>query len=336
MESKRCFDHADVRAMIRRMRWPALLIVVSACAAHESDVEQEVQQCPTQTVEGIDVYSGQGAVDWMKVKGAGRDFAFIKATQGNYNKQSTFAANWTGAAAAGVLRSPYHFFDGTIDGKVQAQWFLDELNANGGLQPGDLPPMLDLECPTSSSQSAASPNCEYTGNSGWVATATLKQRTYDWLTTVEAATGRKPYIYSYPSWFAGVSFTDAALATYPLFIATYSSCASVPAPWTKAVFWQYSDTGTVSGVSGQVDEDRFIGSAGDLTGQTGSVPPDAGVGAADAGAGGPDAGMSPETGRGGGCGCRATGSGSLAWLVALAGAVMFSVRRKRRRGSSRR
>ncbi len=287
------------------------LALLAACASHERSLEQAVtQQCPTQTLEGIDVFAGQGAVDWMKVAGAGRKFAFIKATQGNYNKQSTFAADWSGALAAGVLRSPYHFFDGTIDGATQATWFLDELASVGGLQPGDLPPLLDLECPTSSVQSSASPNCEYTGDSGWVATATLKQRTFDWLTAVQQATGRTPLIYSYPSWFGDVAFTDAALTAYPLFIATYASCASVPAPWKSAVFWQYSDTGTVAGVSGQVDEDRFIGSDGDLSGYTGLV---------DAGVTPDDAGLPPAP-KGAGCGCRSSSPGSLlpffvAWLV---------------------
>lgn len=298
------------------------LVLLVACAARDGTIEQGLtQQCPTQTLEGIDVFSGQGAVDWTKVAGAGRKFAFIKATQGNYNKQSTFAADWSGALAAGVLRSPYHFFDGTIDGATQATWFLDELAAVGGLQPGDLPPLLDLECPTSSSQSAASANCEYTGDSGWVATATLKQRTFDWLSAVQQATGRTPFIYSYPSWFADAAFTDAALAAYPLFIATYASCASVPAPWKSAVFWQYSDTGTVTGVTGQVDEDRFIGSAGDLAGYT--APVDAGVTPGD------DAGLPPPK-TGAGCGCSSSSPGS-AWPFALA---WLALRRRRRVSST--
>jgi GH25 family lysozyme M1 (1,4-beta-N-acetylmuramidase) len=308
------------------MRVAVAVVLVAGCAAHEGELEQQVKQCATQTVEGIDVSRAQGTINWTQVKGAGREFAFIKATQGDYNKQTTFDAQWSGAKAAGVLRSPYHFFDGTSDGVAQANWFLAELTAAGGLESGDLAPMLDLECPTSSSQTASQSDCEYTGNSGWVPTATLKQRTFDWLTTVEAATGRKPYIYSYPSWFTDVNFTDSTLATYPLYIASYNACATVPAPWTQAVFWQYSATGTVPGVTGQVDEDRFFGSAGDLTGQTGTTPRDAGVGGdggtnSDAGNGAQGAGRA-------GCGCRATHPG---WLAAFAACFAFMLRRRRRR-----
>jgi lysozyme len=299
---------------------PLLLLLLATCSVHDGQLEQEVSECPTTTVEGLDVFSGQGTIDWAKVKASGREFAFIKATQGNYNKQSTFAANWAGSKAAGVLRSPYHFFDGTIDGVAQAHWFLDEITAAGGLQPGDLAPMLDIECPTSSVQSATQSNCEYTGDSGWVATATLEQRVYDWITTVQQATGMTPIVYSYPSWFGDVSFTDAMLASYPLFIATYSTCASVPTPWTQAQFWQYSASATVPGISGNVDVDRFIGSAADLTAITLQAPPDAGVTPT------PDADAVAPPPQAAGCGCRSTSPASLV-LVAIAAPLVLRRRR---------
>jgi len=224
-------------------------------------------QCPNQTIEGIDVYAGYGTIDWEQVKSSGRAFAFIKATQGDYNVQSTFAANWAGAHANGILASPYHFFDATVDGVTQAQAFLDVLNKAGGLLPTDLPPMLDLECPTSSNMFYTGKNCEGTGATGWVPTETLKQRTFDWLNTVEQATGRKAVIYNYPAWSSDVDFMDAALAEYPLYIASYADCAYVPPPWTSGVFWQYSTTGTVPGIpsaAGWTDLDRFFGTLDDL------------------------------------------------------------------------
>jgi lysozyme len=227
------------------VRWAPFAVVVAACATEpEPDrtgvVEQGLTQCPSGVVEGLDVYTGTGTIDWTKVHDSGRGFAFIKATQGDYNTQTAFGTNWMGAGAVGIKRSPYHFFDGTVDGVAQANAFLAEVATVGGLQPGDLPALLDIECPTAATQAGSSPNCEYTGDSGWVAPATLKQRIYDWLDTVQAATGRAPIVYSYPSWFAAVGMTDAKLTNYPLFIASYNACATVPAPWTTAVFWQYS------------------------------------------------------------------------------------------------
>jgi lysozyme len=299
------------------------LVVVAAAACsgtpEQDHVEQGLTQCPNGVVEGVDVYSGQGTIDWAKANGAGIQFAFIKATQGDYNKQSTFVTNWQGSKAAGVIRSPYHFFDGTIDGVAQANAFLAEVTAGGGLEPGDLPAMLDIECPTSATQSQAQSNCEYTGNSGWVPTATLSQRIFDWLDTVQQATGRAPVLYSYPSWFQSVAFTDPKLATYPLYIASYNSCATIPQPWTEAIFWQYTATGTVAGISGEVDRDRFFGTAADLKGFTIQPPMS-------------DAGITPDADTGGqpaGCGCN--GGISPPYLGAIAFGLLLLVRRRSQR-----
>jgi lysozyme len=311
------------------MRRALVLGVLASCTAPTSAIEQDVTQCTMPVQEGVDIYDGTGTIDWAMVKSSGRQFAFIKATQGDYNKQTKFAANWAGTLAAGIVRSPYHFFDATKDGVAQANFFLAQITAAGGLQPGDLPPMLDIECPTSSSQSATSANCDYTGNSGWVPTAMLKQRIFDFLTTVEAATGTKAIIYSYVSWFAGVGVTDPMLANYPLYIASYNSCATIPAPWTSAVFWQYSATTKVPGIASAGDVDRFFGTLDDLhniTIQPMAPPPDAGVPDTDAGIG-DDAGMDPLTGdQKAGCGCRSS-SGGAAWTLALA---LLVLRRRRR------
>jgi MYXO-CTERM domain-containing protein len=326
------------------MRWGAIasIVVCVACTSpsRESQLAQSVTQCGSGSanlVEGVDVYSGTGAIDWAKLAASGRHFAFIKATQGNYDTQSTFGSDWSGALAAGVLRSPYHFFDGTIDGVTQANSFLAELTAAGGLAVGDLPPMLDIECPTASTQAASSANCEYTGDSGWVAPATLQQRIFDWLDTVHTATGTMPILYSYVSWFADVQVTDSMLADYPLFIASYNSCATVPAPWTAATFWQYSATGTVPGVpgTGDVDEDRFFGDLTQLETLTVQPPvmtesPDAGVVAES-----PDAGLVPEHQTGG---CASSDAPSPWWLAGFAALVIAirSRRKPRRRRPERR
>jgi lysozyme len=107
-----------------------------------------------QSVQGIDVYDGQGDVDWDAVAGQGLGFAVIKATQGTYDEQATFAKNWAEARRVGLLRSAYHFFDPTEDGVAQADHFLAVVGAPA---PGDLPATVDLECPD------GDPNCLYPG-----------------------------------------------------------------------------------------------------------------------------------------------------------------------------
>jgi glycosyl hydrolase family 25 len=60
-------------------------------------------------LQGIDVYTGDGAVNWNTLKTNGYTFAFVKATEGVGTPDGRFTANMIGAAAAGVYVGPYHF-----------------------------------------------------------------------------------------------------------------------------------------------------------------------------------------------------------------------------------
>jgi lysozyme len=62
---------------------------------------------PTQ---GIDVSEAQGAIDWWKVKEAGIDFAYVRATIGARGRDRRFARNWRGLFQTGIPRGPIHVF----------------------------------------------------------------------------------------------------------------------------------------------------------------------------------------------------------------------------------
>src|SRR4051794_18923272 len=66
-------------------------------------------------IQGFDVYSGDGAVNWASAKAGGYEFAFVKATEGVNFIDTRFATNMSGANSAGVAVGPYHFC--RIDGK---------------------------------------------------------------------------------------------------------------------------------------------------------------------------------------------------------------------------
>jgi MYXO-CTERM domain-containing protein len=116
----------------------------------------------------------------------------------------------------------------------------------GTLQPGDLPPTLDLE--VTDSQSAA----------------TITANTITWLDAVAAATKTKPILYTSPSFISGTLGSPAGLESHAqLWVANWQvACPDVPAPFTTWPFWQYSSTGTVPGIpgsAGAVDLDEFNG-----------------------------------------------------------------------------
>jgi lysozyme len=310
-------------------------------------------------VEGIDVYDGTGAIDWNAVNASGFTFAIIKATQGNYDTQTTFAGNWAGAKGAGMVRGAYHFFDPTVDGALQAEYFLGVM---GTLEPGDMPPMLDIECPD------GDPNCMYPGGSGAESASVIQARTNDWLTTVQAKTGRAPIVYSFGTYFSSNGIDTTGLEAYPLDIAypTTSNCFDVPSPWQEATLWQNSWTTTVGGISGAVDTDRFLGSLSQFRSfLVGSTPPgeadasDAGARgmtsrAVDSGSDAPSesAALAPESGtpssapglkpggltseaRASDCACRVgrNAEGQPPWLVWAAGVgLAMAARRRSMRG----
>lgn len=201
---------------------------------------------------GIDIsYAQDDTVDFSRVKAAGVQFMFIKITEGVSLVDKQFARNWSGSKAAGIIHGAYHFFRPKADVAKQIDNFTGAIERNGGLKPGDLPPVLDLEVPR-----------DWKGLSS-------KRRVkivLDWLQGVERRLSVRPIVYIGPSMAEDVLGSPDALKEYVLWLAHYTSdpAPRVPKPWTKWTFWQHSETGTVDGVIGPVDLDRFNGSRADL------------------------------------------------------------------------
>lgn len=196
-------------------------------------------------IQGIDVSHHQGTIDWSRVGSAGYKFAFIKALEGITSFDPQFQANWAGAQAAGLLRGAYHFYHANDDPQAQAEAFLSVYQPS----PGDLPPALDIEI--SDGKSAG----------------TILQGIEVWLSAVEEKAGVRPILYTGLSFWK--SLGSAQFGGYPLWIAEYGvSSPIVPAGWTSWTFWQYSESGSVPGITGTVDLDTFQGSLEDLQGMT--------------------------------------------------------------------
>lgn len=198
---------------------------------------------PAET-RGLDVSHFQGTIDWSQVAQAGYAFAFIKATEGISFVDPKFATNWAGAKAAGLLRGAYHFFEGNADAQQQAENFLNTVV----LEPGDLPPVLDVESSSASAQ---------------VPTATIIEGVTAWLQAVQQATSRTPILYTDNSYWKSLA-TDQ-FSAYPLWIAEYGVASpAVPSGWTSWAFWQLSQSGEVPGIATATDLDLFQGSLEDL------------------------------------------------------------------------
>ncbi|MEK8030595.1 GH25 family lysozyme [Ideonella sp. DXS29W] len=187
-------------------------------------------------IDGVDLSNWQGQVDFAQLKGAGVDYVFIKASQGATVADADYPRNIQAARAAGLAAGSYHFY---VTGDTPQAQFAN-FSSQVQLQPGDLPPVIDIE--------------SLNGGSSAELVAALKQ----YIGLVEQRYGVRPIIY------AGESFANgylAGLSAYPLWLADYTSASTpkMPSDWSGWTFWQYSQTGRVAGVDGAVDLDRFHG-----------------------------------------------------------------------------
>ncbi|MBD2539415.1 glycoside hydrolase family 25 protein [Coleofasciculus sp. FACHB-SPT36] len=205
------------------------------------------------SVLGIDVSNHNPPVNWQAVKNANISFALAKATEGATFKDKTFATNWSGMKAAGIMRGAYHFFRPQKTAEEQVDNFLQVVK--NVLEAGDLPPVLDVE-----------PWPEEVGEA-WknLAFAERINRVKIWLKKVEDATGEKPIIYTSPSFWREYMRDTQEFTDHPLWLAHYTSKPqpNVPANnWggNGYTIWQHTESGTVAGVRGPVDRNRFNGS----------------------------------------------------------------------------
>src|SRR5258708_23257617 len=71
-------------------------------------------------------------------------------------------------------------------------------------------------------------------------------------------TGQPPIIYTTAGWWGTCTGNSTAFSADPLWVAAYASNAPpLPAGWNDWTFWQYTSSGTVSGITGAVDPDYF-------------------------------------------------------------------------------
>lgn len=225
------------------------IVVMSAYSLYEWMMEQRAKfirydafgiEIPVEYgIHGIDVSKYQETINWesvrqMEVEDVKIGFAFIKATEGNVNEDRFFKRNWRKAREANVIRGAYHFFLATKSGKTQAENFI----ASVDLQPGDLPPVLDVE------------------QTYGVGDSKLRERVKEWLDTVEEHFGVRPIIYTNVDFYT--HHLKDEFDDYPLWVAHYLQKRQ-PGIHRDWHFWQHSESGRVNGIASRVDFNVFNG-----------------------------------------------------------------------------
>ena len=167
-------------------------------------------------------------------------FIFIKVTEGATVLNAYYDDDYLQAKTHGYTCGSYHFFSTTSTANEQASHFL----RNVRYEPGDLPPVLDVE--PSDAQIAA-----LGGAKRLHSTVSL------WLKQVEKALGVKPILYVSQRFINTYLNNWGSMSKdYPLWVARYNSYS----PDKKQMFWQLGQDGKVRGIHGDVDINVYYSS----------------------------------------------------------------------------
>lgn len=231
-------DHAHQVALAALVTYPSF---------KDSDpVEWSGRTPQSYPIHGIDVSRWQGEINWAAANAAGVSFAYIKATEGGDVLDVGFRENWRLAGRAGMPRGAYHYYYFCRSPESQARWFITHVPKERNA----LPPVLDLEWNHHSKTCKRRP----TG-------AQVRREAERFLRVLERHYGVRPLIYTTVDFWRdtgigrlrGTQFWLRSVADHP----------SETYPGAHWLFWQYSGTGRVQGIEGDVDLNVFRGSPND-------------------------------------------------------------------------
>jgi lysozyme len=186
---------------------------------------------------GLDVSEYQDVIVWNKLTKHNRvDFVFIRATAGKNYKDKQFDYNWHKTKKHGIVHGAYHYYRPNENSLQQAENFIHCVD----LETGDLPPVLDIE--------------DY---SNLQSLHKLKIGLLRWLEAVEKHYGVKPIIYTYFKYYLLHFLNDPRFNEYSFWLGRYGNYKSPERPGKNWIFWQFTQTGRITGINDNVDINVF-------------------------------------------------------------------------------
>jgi len=192
----------------------------------------------------LDLSHHNGSVDFTEVKESGVIGIIHKVTEGTSFVDNCYDKNKKAAKAAGLLWGAYHFLrPGNM--QTQAEFFVASVGE-----------YIDLYCADHEDDG--------------VSVDDLK----DFCNAVRDLVGLKPQVIIYSGHLLKEQVgddEDAELADYPLWLAQYTSgTPSWPTQiWPQWWLWQYTEDGSCDGVNGDVDVNKYDGTAEELINEWG-------------------------------------------------------------------
>ncbi len=188
-------------------------------------------------VLGIDVSKWNGSIDWNAVKAAGVEFVIIRvgyrgSSAGALIDDAKFATNIQGAKAAGLKVGVYFVTQAVndVEAVYEASMVLDRIKGYSL----DYPVFLDVEASG--------------GRGDAIDKATRTAVITAFCETIRNA-GYTAGIYANKTWL-DTKMDTSGFGNYVIWVAHYSSVCGYTGRYTV---WQYTDKGTLPGISGSVD-----------------------------------------------------------------------------------
>lgn len=197
---------------------------------------------------GIDVSEHQGLIDWEAVAGDGVDFAILRAGYRGYSEgglylDEYFFENMNGAVENGLDIGVYFFSQATTPGEAEEEaGYLIEFLSMYAPETFSLPVFYDWE-------SIVSDQARTDGMTGEQITACAVA----FCEAVKAA-GYTPGVYAYRN-LAYYSYDLSAIADYVLWM---GALGDWPDFYYRHDLWQYSVSGRVDGINGEVDLNLWL------------------------------------------------------------------------------
>ncbi len=193
----------------------------------------------TSTV-GIDVSKYQGTIDWAQVKASGVDFAFVRVGLRGYGNgalvlDDTFDYNVSEALKQDLSVGVYFYSQAVSyeEGVEEAQFVLQQVKAYNI----NLPIVLDTE-----------DTMDESARTGSLTPEQRSEACRGFLETIRAA-GYETMIYANLRWIA-LELDLTQLYGYDIWYAQYANEPALPYQYK---IWQYTNEGTVPGISQPVD-----------------------------------------------------------------------------------
>lgn len=198
------------------------------------------------TTLGVDVSRYQGAINWTALSETRHQhlrlsFAYIKATEGDNITDPFFEVNALAGKRSRLFTGAYHFYRFIDTPEAQTELFAKRI----GRHRFTLPPVIDVE--------------DDDGIDPLLIRKDLKKA----LILVQQKTGRKPIIYTSPSFYK--KFLNDGFDDYDFWLAHYYVNRPLIPGGMKARIWQFTDKATIDGINTPVDLNVYLGNYEEFT-----------------------------------------------------------------------